>query len=369
MVGLAVMSMLNGADRGSPAIETLVRKGALISLEQAQMPRLEEWKRQGFVAIALMLTGSDGEEELQAARAIRDAGLELDYWIEIARNSALADAHPEWMASIQTHEEWRRFFPDVPRPKTGEVVKVYPWVPVLYEETFKVHLQRVESLLSRMPTPRRLFLNDLQGAPSACGCGHPLCRWTTDYGPLKTATRSPDNAAAKFVVEMKQRLPDSDVVPIWTTECEAHDKDGLCGGVGCFNGACWREWTAQLTPLAAEAGRIGALLPYRAFDRDLAVYGKPAGWVADALTSFQTMPAKYGSQGVGPNRLIAVVQGWSVSPEQVKAQMARSMEAGGGDMLVSFAEIEQSWEPRIIPVKSPPPSSNGGWPVTHGRGK
>jgi hypothetical protein len=229
---------------------------------------------------------------------------------------------------------------------------VYPWVPVLYRETFDVHLQRVASLLKANPAPQRIFLNDLQGPPSACGCGHHLCRWTTDYGPLKSATRLPDDAAAKFVAAVKRLAPGADVLPVWTTECEEHDKDGLCAGVACFRGACWREWTAQLTPLAAQSPRLAVLLPYRAFGRDLPQYGQAAGWVSRSLASFQEMPARYKADGVDTGRLIAVVQGWNVSGEQLQAQVSRATEAGAAGIVVSLAEIEQGWEPKLFKLPS-----------------
>lgn len=323
-------------------------KAALILAAQATETRLASLRKDGFTAVALMLTDTNATREATAALAVIGAKLPLDYWIEIARNPAMADAHPEWMASIQTHEEWRRFFPEFPKPGSNDMVKVYPWVPVLYRETFDAHLQRLTALLKGKPAPRRIFLNDLQGAPSACGCGHHLCRWTTDYGPLKSATRLPNDAAAKFVAAVKRLAPGAEVIPVWTTECEAHDRDGLCAGVSCFSGTCWREWTAQLMPLAAEARTLAALVPYRAFQRDLPVYEQPAGWVARSLAFFREMPARYKTNGVPASRLVAVVQGWDVTPVQLEAQMARAMEAGAAGIVAAYAEIEQGWRPHLF---------------------
>src|SRR5262249_35002319 len=207
------------------------------------------------------------------------------YWIEIGRNPALADAHPEWMASIQTHEEYRRFFPELPKLKTNQVVKNYPWVPVLYQETFPVHLDRVKHLLEGKPQPAGVFLNDLQGAPWACGGGNNLCRWTTDYGPLKPATRLPNDAAGQFVAEVQALEPNAKIIPVWTSECEEADAKTLCAGVNCFKGTCWREFTAQLQAVAETSETIGALLPYKAFQRDLAEYGPEAGWISQSPAS------------------------------------------------------------------------------------
>jgi hypothetical protein len=323
-------------------------KTAVLRADQASTERLLQLPKQGYTAIALMLTKTNDPAGAAAADRVTRAGLELDYWIEIGRDTALADAHPEWMASIQTHEEWRRLFPQFgPTPSNG-VVKVYPWVPVLYRETSDAHLQRVGKLLNGLPIPRRLFLNDLQAAPSACGCGHPLCRWTPDYGPLKSATRLGANAAAEFLKAVKRMCPAVEAIPVWTTECEEADRPGLCGGIGCFHGACWWEWTEQLRPVAAQNEAIAVLLPYRAFERDLPRYGKAAGWITSALASFQTMPLRYQVDGYPARRLLPVLQGWDVTPEQIKVQIDRATNAGTAGVIVAFAEIDQSWSPRMF---------------------
>jgi len=180
--------------------------GVLITAAQATNALLRSFKLEGYHAAVLNLDAANPSGNSVAARRIRQAGLDLYYWIEVAHNSALADAHPEWMASIQTHPEWRRFFPSLPQTKTNEVVKTYPWVPVGYQETFSVHLDRVRQLVKGNPAPEGIFLSDLQAAPSACGCGHHLCRWTSDYGPIATATRLGNDAAARFVAEVGRDL-------------------------------------------------------------------------------------------------------------------------------------------------------------------
>lgn len=329
-------------------------KAVLLAAPQVTADRLRALHTEGNNAVVLNLSTRDAAPEKAAAARIQQAGLALYYWIEIGRSPALADAHPEWMASIQTHQEFRKLFPRLPPLQEGEVVKTYPWVPVLYQETFPVHLQRVKELLADKPVPRGIFLNDLQAAPSACGCGHQLCRWTTDYGKVLTATKLPADGAAKFVAAVKRLVPQAKVIPVWATECEEPDKDSVCNGVGCFNGACWREFTAQLMPVAEEAETLAALLPYRALQRDLAHYGPVAGWIKPALNSFSTMPARYQARPVVPGRLIAVLQGWDVTPAQVQAQIARTQEAGAAGYVVSLMPIEQGWEPRV--VKAVPPA-------------
>ena len=335
---------------GLMALAHSVRAGiqiALLDPAQAGSGRLAELADTGYSGVVLMLSEGDPQAR-SAAQQVTVAGLDLYYWIEIARNPALADAHPEWMASIQTHEEWRRFFPDLPTLKTNEVVKNYPWVPVLYKETFPVHLKRVRGLLAGLPVAKGIFLNDLQGAPSACGCGHPLCRWTPDYGPLTSATRLPNRAAADFVMAVKKLAPSSAVFPVWTTECEELDKPQLCAGVDCFRQTCWREFTAQLMPVVEEAGTIAALLPYKAFQRDLLAYGGEAAWVGQALTLYSKLPLRYQSKSIPPGQILAVLQGWDLTAPQIQAQMAQARAGGAAGVVVSFAKIEQAWQPRVF---------------------
>jgi hypothetical protein len=334
----------------SPSDATNLLQGSLLSAAQVTDQRLVELKSKPLEWVILDLAhGLTQPAAGQAADRILGAGLPLYYWIEVGRCPLLADAHPEWMASIQTHTEWRRRFPDFPIERDGEVVKAYPWVPVLYRETFDAHLARIGKLLGDLPAPRGIFLNDLQGPPSACGCGHPLCRWTADYGPIKTATPLGPDAAAKFCAEVKGLAPHAEIIPVWTSECEEADRETVCGGVGCYRGTCWKEWTRQTTPLAAESSRVAALLPYKLFNRDLPHYGGEGAWVAHAVRSFGETPQ--GKHPLPASRLIAVVQGWEVTDQQVAAQKQHATNAGCAGVIVALNSIQQSWEPRIFQWK------------------
>jgi hypothetical protein len=213
--------------------------GVLLDQGQLEKVNYEFIKAFGFstVVISSKSEARGAVSWQQSIKEIEGAGLNTALWIEVARDPKLAAAHPEWMASIQGHPEWRRFFPDFPELKEGEVVKVFPWVPISYEEAFAAQLKKVEQILDRWPKIQQVFLNDLQAAPSACGCGHPLCRWTADYGPIKTATPLDVNFAARFIQSVRSLRDGLEVIPVWATECEEGDKPGLCAGVGCFNGA------------------------------------------------------------------------------------------------------------------------------------
>lgn len=343
------------ARNSSPPSPAAKLRGVLLTAQQASARVLREIKREGANAVVLNLAEQDTAVVTRAAvRRIRAAGLAPYYWIEVGRCPSLADAHPEWMASLQGHPEWRRHFPNAPHPAAGEVVKNYPWVPILSREGFEAQRRRVAALLRDRPRPRGIFLNDLQAAPSACGCGNLLCRWVADYGPLRTTTPLPADAAARFVAAVAKLTPGAEVIPVWTTECEEHQmaKEGACAGVPCFSGTCWTASTEQLMPLARQCRQVAALLPYRAFGRDEPRYGPPAGWVSHALRSFQTMPPQRGGEPVSTRRLIAVLQGWDVTPSQRQAQIRRAEEAGAAGTILSRMKIDQGWEPLLH--KTPP---------------
>lgn len=289
-----------------------------------------------------------------AADAVQAAGLRLGYWLEVGRCEALATAHPEWLASMQGHTEWQRLFPDAPAVSAGQVVKTWPWLPVGYREAFAAHLERVRLQLANLPAPAFVFLNDLQGPPSACGCGNVLCRWATDYTlhgrpPVCTATPLGADAAARFCAEVQRLLPRSEVVPVWVTECEEADThaDGACCGVGCYHGICWRAFDEQWRELRAVSPTTAILLPYREFGRDLARYAQPGGWIEFALRHLRERAAAQGVPIAGDS-LIAVLQGYG---EVIRAPIQRQLAAAAGvrNNLVLRTPLDTSWQPRAMP--------------------
>lgn len=338
----------------SAAEPSALFRALLLDARQLDEARATTLRQANFNAVVLRVDDDrkSSRHDIDTACLIaRRHRLTCDFWIEVARCPTLADKRPELMASLQGHPEWRRFFPQTPEPRDDEVVKTYPWVPILSREGFDAQLARVTKLLDGLPTPDGLFLNDLQGAPSACGCGHPLCRWTTDYGPKRSTTKLGPDAAAQFVVAVAKATRVPRVIPVWATECEAHDKQTLCAGVGCYEGLCWKEFAKQLTPLAERREPLALLLPYQAFERDLPIYPDHAGWIREAVELMQTQPARHRGTPVPPERLIAVLQGWDVTHRDVMAQIAQAQLAGAGGFVVSHVSIDQSWEPRILKWK------------------
>lgn len=344
-----LMLLVFGSEGRADEVRTQVR-GVLVSSERVTPEFLASWKANGATAIVVTLDEASRRRWGSIARDVEQAGMTLWPWVEVARNPAMADAHPEWMAAIGGHhDDWRRRFPDAPASRPGEVIKAWPWVPIGYAAAFEAHRDRLKRLLSDLPGSwSGVFLNDLQSGPSSCGCGNDQCRWTLDYGSPATAAKRPgDDSAAKIVAELVQRHPGKAIVPVWVTECEPADlpdaKPGtkLCGSVACANGACWPAYVRQWNPLLkATGGPIALGLWSETFQRD------PASWVETDLALFQTPPR--GGTPLDPANTIAVVQAWG-KPETGLMALANRVKTPSGWVLAIEA-IDQSWEPRAVPV-------------------
>jgi hypothetical protein len=280
---------------------------------------------------------------------VEESGMTLWPWIEVARNPALADAHPEWMAAIGGHHnDWRRRFPEAPASRPGVVVKAWPWVPIGYAPAFAAHRERLEVLLHDLPgTWSGVFLNDLQAGPSSCGCGNDQCRWALDYGSPATAVKMPgDDAAARIIAGLVKRYPDKAIVPVWVTECETVDLPdaqggtGLCGGVACARGDCWPRYVRQWNPLLkATGGPIALAVWSETFRRD------PARWIEPAVTLFQKPPK--GGTPLEPARTIVVVEAWGKPQAELDALIDRVQRWG---WVLALDPVDQPWEPRAVSV-------------------
>jgi len=340
-------------------------QGIVVAADSVTPDALDRWKK-AELNVTLNLSAGTDETNLLAANQIQTAGMEVGYFIEVGRCPELADAHPEWMASLQGHPEWRRLFPEFPVAGKNQVVKNYPWVPVFYREAFDAHCERIRKLLDGKPAAKRIWLNDIQGGPSACGCGHPLCRWIGDYGPVKTGTSLGDTAPAEFVQAIRKLSPGAEVIPVLTTECELEDREHECAGVNCFAGICWKAFSKQLAAIDADSSRIGIACFYREFDRDLPRYGGEGGWIKTAIQSLEVMPPKREGRAVRAEKLIAVLQGWNVDEDQIQSQISMARESGSAGWLLVTTPVSQAWEPRLLdydPEKIKKFSDNN--PATH----
>jgi hypothetical protein len=328
----------------------------LVNPEAVTPAAVAQWKGEGFKAVAIVLDEDTAESANgAAARSISDGALDLYWWIEVARNPKLAEANPRWMAALGSHQDWQKRFPKFPEPGSGEVAKAFPWVPIIYRESFDAHLQRIDRLVKRVPAGwRGLLLNDLQGGPSSCGCGNTLCRWATDYYVPSTATKlEGDFVASRFVGEAGKRVGNKSIIPVWTTECDEvdlpSDKNkgrpgtGLCGTVGCATGACpetfARQWSALVS---AHNGPVGLLGLHNALERTRNEFGGGPQWPTNAVAYVdRTLPA-HSVKAIAHDRL------WIVVEETAREAVSK---ADVGAVIVARTKIDQSYEPRIVSTK------------------
>jgi hypothetical protein len=326
-------------------------RGVLASPARVTPEFLTAWQAKGITSVVVPLDESTKERWASVVRAADRAKIELWAWIEVARNPAMADAHPEWMAAPGGHhDDWRRRFPSAPKAKQGEVLKAWPWVPIGYAPAFDAHRARLEALLSDPPGRwSGAFVNDLQAGPSSCGCGNDQCRWALDYGTPSTTPKTPgDDAAARIIAELRARHAGKSIVPVWVTECEpadlpgAKDGTGLCGGVACANGDCWPRYVRQWNPLLkATDGPVAVAVWPETFKR------QPSRWIETDLALFQN-PPRAGTP-LAQQNTIAIVECWNKPAEAVDALLARMQRSGAGWAL-ALDRIDQSWEPRAVPI-------------------
>lgn len=322
------------------------------------------WRRDGYQAAAVMLDDRhDAAIYRRAAQTLAEAGIDLYYWIEVARSPKLAAAHPEWLASLGSHRDWQARFPESPPPKSGEVGKAYPWVPIGYRQAFDAHLARIAELLGRAAGDYRgLLLNDLQGGPSSCGCGNLQCRWAIDYGVASTTDKlSGDNVAAAFLAAVRKLAPGKQVTPVWLTECEDRDlpadrrptgrTTGYCGGVGCSQATCPEVFTKQWRALLGEHdGPVALLALHKELGREGSEYGGEAGWVPQVVGYLDETLPRHGGAALPHERLWLVVQGYDLPAGTVAAAREAAAATGVQAVFVAKTPIDQSYEPRIVEV-------------------
>jgi hypothetical protein len=312
------------------------------------------WKGQGATSVALVLDEQVSLEQWSKAQQVAtDSGLATYAWIEVARSPALADAHPDWMASPGGHHaDWRRRFPRAPTPGHGEVVKCWPWVPIGYAPALDAHRDRIRKLLAALPSGwSGVFLNDLQAGPSSCGCGNDQCRWALDYGSPPTARKTPgDDSAAQLVAHLLTLHPGKSIVPVWVTECQTEDLPkakagtGLCGTVPCATGSCWPRYALSWNPLVdACRGPIALAAWPSTFGRDRET------WPSVALALFRQPPQD--ATPLPAERTLTVLEAWNRTPNERRAMIDRvTRDDPAIGWLLALEPIDQSWEPRIVRV-------------------
>ena len=284
----------------------------------------------GADRVLLRVEERDSDSDLCAAHELlARRGIPCAYWLEVARSPALAAAHPERQASLQGHDEWRARAPEAPPTSASAVLKVHPWVPITTAEGFELQRARLAARLAALPAVDEVYLCDLQGAPSACGCGHPRCRWATDYflassetpHAIPSGTALGPDAAARFLDALRPHARGATLVPVWMAECD--EGDALCHGVPCFAGACWPALARQWAPLVAANERLAVLVlePERV-ERELGLLARldrpEAPTIALDLT--RLVPVTPAALPGAIELLTELDQSWSVQPLALSAR-------------------------------------------------
>ena len=343
------------------AKDTSQFEGLIIDPNAVVPADVSDWKKEGFDAIFLILDERyEAAVYQKAAKTIAANGLDLYYWIEVGRNPTFANDHPEWMASLGSHKDWRKRFPTVRQLQDNEVAKAWPWTPIAYRDAFDAHVARIKSLLRRIPADYRgILLNDLQGGPSSCGCGNLQCRWAIDYGvPAAAEKIAGHDVAAKFLSEVSQLASDKSVIPVWTTECEQEDMavekqpdhawtTGYCGSVDCHE-YCRDRFAEQWFALqAGYHGPIAVLSLHKEFQRIRSEYGPPASWTKHPVSYIDQKELK----SISRRKLWLVIQGFDVTRKEEQAARATAAGTGVGAVLVARTRVDQSYEPRVMKSK------------------
>ena len=269
----------------------VVPNGYLVQVGQIDEELLRQAHADRHNALAIVLDEqTDRQAFAEALRAVRAAGVSPYAWIEIGRDPAAALAHPEWL-NTPWHPEWLAAFPEWRTPE-GMMPALAPWVSVHTRAVFDYALARIASLLEGLRAAGYLqgvFLNDVQGGPTGCGCGNELCRsWDVSPG-TKVApspfTHTEDYFTVRFMDAVVSACLDLQIVPVVCSECEIGVTIGgivnpdltamHCHGVTCGNpcgGIYYPGLIRALTPQPC----VGLLSFYRLFGRDIPLYGSEA---------------------------------------------------------------------------------------------
>src|SRR5262245_2735516 len=109
------------AESTEPAKDAKPHQFLIIDPDAVTTTNVDTWKKEGFDALVLTLDERfDAAVYRKAAKAIAAKNLDFYYWIEVGRNPAFAKDHPEWIAALGSHQDWRKRFPDVRQLQDGE---------------------------------------------------------------------------------------------------------------------------------------------------------------------------------------------------------------------------------------------------------
>ena len=348
------------ARRVTPDSRPTTRQAVLVNPTDVTLDNIEAWRREGFTAIVTVIDERFSPGIYRTAGSlIEQQGWQHYHWVEVGRCPLLADEHPRWMAALGMHTDWQAKFAGSRRPGAGEVAKAYPWVPIGYQATFEAHVARIEKLLERaVPGYRGLLLNDLQGGPAACGCGNVRCRWALDYHVPPTAGEQVgDDAAARFLDRVGRLAPGKELIPIWTTECEAIDLPGvqhgtgLCGKVECAHTTCPKAFARQWRSLVeAHDGPIGLLALHRELQQPRPRQEPRPAWAAWPLQYVEQIGKTAELEQISRQRLWIVVEDWEVPADEAQAVHDVLSPQHPAMVVKARVRIDQSFVPKIIPA-------------------
>ena len=305
----------------------------------------------------------DEGSDLAALDALRTsperARSPLYLWIDVGRSEKLAAAHPEWVSGMGSHGDWRRLFPGAPKPGPNERIGMYPWTPIWYRAVLEDRIAAITRLLrGRTEGVAGVFLDHVQGAPSACGCGNLQCRWTADYLMAGGPEKVEGSPVALLVTALAKEMPGLAWIPVLVIECEEADQPGegstgKCGSVGCFKGRCWKESTKELEGLlAATDGPIAFLSDEQTFGRIPEHYAAASrAWRLDVLQDLEELPPRFQRPPLPAARVIFVERRPEGSKQYLDVEAWASLRGARG-VLFSRAPFDESWDPRLIPFAS-----------------
>lgn len=320
-----------------PARERGPLRAVLIDAAEAQPARIAAITAQGERCVLLRLDES-ARNLAAAVGAVRAHGCQVGYWLEVGRSPTLAESHPELVAPLEGHEGWRHAYPTVPVPGPGEIVRAFPWVPISCKEAWLLQLTRTAALLAEAPPVDHVFLNDLQDAPSSCGCGNLLCRWTPLARKTRVGTPLPRNYAAEFAASVRRIARGARVVAVLASECESTDQSGPCGGVDCAASPCWQQLAIAWGAVAADPEPIGLLALARTFR-------KPADWPSDRVAWLRGWSL---AKGHAERPLLPVLQAWGGDEAHARREAEACLRSGAAGYVLALDPVEQSITPRVV---------------------
>jgi hypothetical protein len=226
-------------------------------------------------------------------------------------------------------------------------------LPLNNREVFDYQVAKVASIGSMLGAGDWICLSNVQNPPAGCGCGNLQCR-SWDNSPGEKVAASPYEHkdqffTSLFIQAVKAKHPRLRITPVICPECEqgvdvgtTTSPDGMtryCHSINCSD-PCGSIYYPGLVRALSPLDRVGLLCTYKVLRRDLPLYGKKAAWVAANI-------ARYGQHGE-VRKLLAVIQGWDVSAEEIEAQLDFVSRSNAGGYILSRLALDNSFWPVAV---------------------